>query len=299
MAKDNAVGIGIILIIIVIALSGGSKGAGGNNGLFSSGTATPVQKQQNIQQQITDTQYKVDELKKQVDAEEAKKTQSKYKDLVTIAFINHAYDLNQEYILIRTNSLATTSVPITGWKLKSLASGVSVTIPQASYLYFTGSVNSEQDIYLGTNETVYLLTGNSPNGASFKVNKCSGYLNQFQNFNPYLGGACPAPRNEDLSSIPRTVNNDACFNYIDSMSSCRIQNDPLPPGYAKWSTECLDFIYKKVSYPSCIDTHKGDKDFYQPEWRVYLKRSEKLWKDTREDVVLYDQYGKIVAEFKY
>ncbi len=294
---NNKVGLGLIMVILAITLFGGSKGAG-NNGLFSSGTSTPEQKQNDIQQQISTTQYKVNELQKQVQIEEDKKTKSEYNGIVDMQFISHSTDPAQEYIVIHINS-STKSIPVTGWKIKSLASGTSVTIPKGSYLYFSGVVNGEQDIYLTGNDTLYLVTGISPNGANFKVNKCSGYLNQFQTFTPYLGGYCPAPRNEDLSSIPRTGYNDTCFDYIDNMPSCRIQTDALPAGYGKWSSECTDFIYKKINYPSCVDAHKGDKDFYQPEWRVYLKRSETLWKNSREDVVLLDQYGKIVDEIKY
>lgn len=296
MGKNNdLVFIGVI-VTLAILLSGGSSNGGG---LFSSGPLTPEQKQANIQKQITDTQYKVDELKKQVDAEEAKKTQSIYKDIVEISYINRSTDPNQEYVAIHVAGNATTTIPITGWTIKSLSSGQSFQIPQGTYLFFTGSINTEQNIYLGANDNFYLVTGYSPNGSSFKINKCSGYLTQFQTFVPYIGSQCPAPKNEDLSSIPKTVNNDACFDYIDSMSSCRIQTDPLPPGSTKWGSECTDFIYKKINYPSCVDTHKNDKDFYKNEWRVYLKRSTSVWKNSREDVVLLDQYGKIVDEIKY
>lgn len=296
--KDSSLGIMVLMVIIAIALFGGSQGAS-NNGLFSNGNQTPVEKQANIQNQINTTQYKVDQLKKQVAEEEAKKTQSIYKDIVDLSYINHYGNASQEYIAIRVNASATTTIPVTGWTIKSLASGISVKIPQGTYLFFAGSVNSEQNIYLSANDTLYLITGISPNGVSFKLNKCSGYLNQFQNFIPYIPSYCPAPRNENLSSIPRSGYNDTCFDYIDTMPACRIQTDPLPQGSQKWSVECTDFIYKKINYPSCVDTHKNDKDFYQNEWRVYLKRSETLWKNSREDIVLLDQYGKIVDEIKY
>lgn len=296
--KDSSLGIMVLMVIIAIALFGGSQGAG-NNGLFSNGNQTPVEKQADIQRQINTTQYKVDQLKQQVAEEEAKKTQSIYRDIVNLSYINHYGNASQEYIAIRVNGSATTTIPVTGWTIKSLSSGISVKIPQGTYLFFAGSVNSEQDIYLSANDTLYLITGISPNGVSFKINKCSGYLNQFQNFIPYIPSYCPAPRNENLSSIPRSGYNDTCFDYIDTMPACRIQTDPLPPGSQKWSVECTDFIYKKINYPSCVDTHKNDKDFYQNEWRVYLKRSETLWKNSREDIVLLDQYGKIVDEIKY
>ena len=157
-------------------------------------------------------------------------------------------------------------------------------------------MNAEDDIVLTGGDILYLVTGVSPNGASFKVNKCSGYLGQFQTFVPYLTANCPLPKNEDLSGIPKLVINDACFDYINSMRSCKIQTKSLP---VNWGSECINFIYNKINYPSCINTHKNDKDFYQREWRVYLKRSERLWKDKRETVVLYDNLGKIVSTLNY
>lgn len=294
--KDNF-GFTVVLVILAVLMLGGTQG--GVGGILSPGPVTNEQKQADIQKQINDTQYKVDELKKQVALEEAKKYQSKYKDIVDLYYINHSTDVASEYIAIHVSYNTKEPVPVTGWTIKSLASGATVKIPQGTYLYFTGTINPEQDIFLAANDTMYLVTGISPNGASFKLNKCSGYLAQFQTFVPYIGGSCPSPRDENISAIPRTGYNDACFDFIDRMPACRIQNDPLPPGSQKWSAECTDFIYKKVNYPACIDAHRNDKDFYQNEWRVYLKRGETLWKNSREDIVLLDSEGKIVDEIKY
>lgn len=283
----------IVLGIIAIALMGGFKTAQ-NGGLL--GSQTPEQKQVDIERQIQDTQYRVEELKKQVQAEEDKKNQSQYKGMVKIYYVNRGYDSKNEYVMIHAENIGSKKINITGWTLKSLSSGFSVKIPQSTYLFFAGTVNSEEDIYLSQNDNLYLITGYSPNGTSFKVNKCSGYLNQFQTFTPYINTLCPAPRDENLSSIPKTPINDACLDYIDAFPTCRIQTESMP---INWSYECTNFIYSKINYPSCVDTHKNDKDFWVPEWRVYLKRSERIWKDRREDIVLLDHDGKIVDEIKY
>lgn len=221
---------------------------------------------------------------------------SKYADLIYISNVSRYGDQNSEYVQLQTRGNASTTIPITGWVIKSESSGQEVTIPKATYLYFAGSVNSEENVVLSGNETAYLITGYSPNGYSFKLNKCSGYLSQFQTWNPYLPYSCPAPKNEDTSSIPKTLNNDACFDYIDYMPSCRIQTEPLPQN---WSYECTNFIYSKINYPSCINTHKNDKDFWIGDWRIYLKRNAKLWKDKRESIILIDNEGKIVSRYTY
>lgn len=294
MSNDNWVGILIIVALIGIGLSSTGKGPS-NNTLISSNNSTPVQKQQDISREIKSVEKQVEELKKKIEAEEAKKTESIYKDKVTLGFVNRSTNPNSEYIIIRAKN-ATTTIPITGWTLKSKSSGVTVTIPKATYLYFADTSNVEQDIYISKNDVVYLVTGRSPNGASFKINKCSGYLTQFQKFIPSISNRCPLPRDEDLSSIPNRVINDACFDYIERMPRCRIQTAPLPQN---WSAECYDFIYEEINYPSCVNTHKNDSDFYLGEWRVYLKRSESIWKRSREEIVLYDNVGKIVSTLKY
>lgn len=295
MKKDDWTGILIIIGIVVAGLFGGAKNAS-HKGLFETTNPTPVQKQKDIAVEIKKAQTQVDDLKKQIQIEEDKKTQSQYKNIVSLAYINRSANPSEEYAVIRLSSNATTTIDITGWTLKSTNTGNTVVIPQGTYLYFSGSINDENDIYVTGGDTIYLITGKTPLGVSFKLNKCSGYLTQFQKFVPYISQNCPAPRKEDLSSIPGIVSNDACLDYIDSFPICRVETKTLP---VSWTYECKHFIETKLSYPSCVNIHKGDSDFYQHEWRVYLKRNQSLWKFERENIILYDNVGKIVNILKY
>lgn len=294
MDKNSTFGLIILFSMIVIALTGGVKNVS-RTGFLVPANETPEQKQARIQNELNNAQRQADELKAKVQAEEDKKLQSPYFGIVDLSFVARGNDINSEYVTLRVNG-AKTPINITGWTLKSRSSGASITIPQASKLFFANSKNSEEDVYVNSGDTIYINTGFSPNGASFKINKCSGYLSQFQTFNPYIYTNCPMPKDEVKSSIPKTVNNDACLDYIDYFPTCRIQTESLP---ANWSYECTNFIYSKINYPSCVDTHKNDKDFYLNEWRIYLKRSEKIWKDRREDVVLLDSKGLIVDTLQY
>ena len=296
MNSDHSLGIIVLLGIVALALFGGARNSTPLLPSTSSQPVSAVQEQSNIQNEIRNTQVKTEELKKQIQIEQDKKTYSPYRDVVGLDYISRSDDPSKEHLAIRVSYNATGTIPVTGWVLKSKSSGVSVSIPKGTYLYFAGIVNSEENIVLLPNETLYIITGISPNGASFKLNKCSGYLEQFQTFTPYLGNNCPAPRTEDLSSIPKTSNNDACLDHINSMPSCRIQTTNVP---SNWSYECMNFIYNQVNYPSCVSSHRNDSDFYGKEWRVYLKRSEKIWKDRYEHVTLYDNNGKIVDEITY
>lgn len=284
----------VVLIIIFLGMYGGI----GNQPLFqlspmagNSSTITPsttTQSNQDIQSQLTEAKKKAEEIQKQIN-------RSKYFGKINITFVSPSIDPKYEYVYL--NNVSTTTIPITGWSLKSLSSGQSVTIPKASYLYYTSSPNSEEDVRVSENGVVYVVTGISPNGVSFRTNKCSGYLSQFQEYFPSLSYSCPRPKNEPaVASIPKTLNNDECLDYIDRMPQCRIQTQNLP---VNWSYECTNFIYNKINYPSCVDTHKNDADFFENDWRIYLKRSERLWKDKREEVVLYDNEGKVVSTYKY
>ena len=291
MVKEHSSGIIILFIIIAIAAFGGNRNAKSHNGSFSTTPQEPT-----TEQKIVETKNKIDTIQKQIQVLEDAKTQSKYKDVVSLRYVNRSTDSNNEYVTLYVSGDATSTIPITGWQIKSLSSGNSVTIPSGTQLFFSGTTNTESPIILYPRDTVYIITGVSPNGSSFRINKCSGYLSQFQTFIPYISTSCPSPRNENLSSIPNRIENNACFDYIDSFPSCRTQTENLPNN---WSYECKKFIAEKINYSSCIDTHKNDTDFYQKEWRVYLKRSSPIWQNEREKIVLYDTDGKVVDTLKY
>ncbi len=295
MDKDNSTGIIVILIILGIALFGGFKNSNNTGGILYT-KKTPPTKEVNVEKETKRIESEIEKLKRQIQTEEDKLTQSRYKDIVTLSSVTRSTNPSKEYLTIRVKNTATTTIPVTGWTLKSLSTGTQIAIPKGTYLYFTGMLNTEENILLTGGDTLYLVTGISPNGASFKINKCSGYLGQFQTFVPYIRNECPRPRDENLSSIPNLVINDACLDYIDSMSQCKIQTKPLPTG---WSYECTNFIYQKINYPSCVNTHKNDSDFYKKEWRVYLKRSSSVWKTRKETIVLYDDIGKVVDTIQY
>ncbi len=293
MEKDHGIGLVIILGIVGVGLFGGTKNANLNNTINSVNQSTVQTQQQSTGYKESQAQ---EDLKAFIKSEESTKSLSPYNGIVTISWVNKSTDPSQEYVTLKVSGSSSQSINVTGWQLRSVNNGSTVNIPKGTYLYFTGMVNSEDPISLTGGDTLYLVTGVSPIGVNFKVNKCSGYFTQFQNFVPYINNICPYPRNEDLSSIPKTANNDACINYIESFSACRIATDPLP---ISWSYECTKFIKEKISYASCVDTHKNDTDFRQPEWRVYLGRSTNIWKQERDAVILYDNNGKVVDSVRY
>ncbi len=297
MSKDSWIGVLIILGIIFAGIYGGSSKSEGGSVLrrnnTSNKTTDATKTQAQIKRDLKSVEREVAELQKKIEEEQKKKIQSVYYGKVSMR-VNDSTNVKNEYVLLQ--NIGTTTIPVTGWTIKSESSGQSVKIPQSSYLFFTGMQNAESDIYISPKDKLYILTSYSPNGASFKVNKCSGYLQQFQKFYPSISTSCPRPRDEDLSSIPRLTINDACFDYIQSFPACKIQTKAVP---VNWSYECKNFIYEKINYASCVNTHKNDVDFYKNEWRVYLKRTSPLWKSRRETIILYDNNNKVVDTVSY
>lgn len=270
--EDKWTLIGLVALILLAVIN--AKNPNRNtSGIFYSPT----------QNQTSDIKTGVEDLNKS----------KKYSDYIKISG-GYGYDANSEYVEIY-NSSDKYTVDITGFTLMSTSSNTSFTIPKTVKLYFTGMENVEENVILGPQEKAYIITGRSPIGYGMKINKFSGFLTQYNNFYPSFYSNCPAPRNEDLSKIPKTINNDICFDLIDSYPSCRIQETPLSN---KYSSECQDFIYNKINYPSCINNHKNDQDFWSKEWFVYLKRSDKVWRDRRETIILYDKSGNEISKIK-
>lgn len=200
----------------------------------------------------------------------------------------------QEYITIQSGSSLTEKTRVTGFTIKSSVTNTSVTVGTAAYLPFIGSVNASEDIFIGPNESVVVITGRSPIGTSFRLNKCTGYFSQYQNYYPSLRTDCPAISTEPLPPAPNNIN-DACLDKIDSFPTCKT----FTSGEPGLTPECNNFLTKTTSYNYCVDNHKIDPNFYNKEWRVYLGRSDYLWKSRRESIELLDQNGKIIDSITY
>lgn len=291
--KDWDWGLVLICVVLALAVFGGAKNI---KPVYQNSSTIPSPQERQlsvgeIEYNLNDARYKTEELRKQLALEDEKKKFSIYKGKISM-FVNTSSDASTEYVDIYADYSNTEPINITGWKLLSTSTNQTTYIPQSTYLYFSGQANSEQDVILRPGEHAYIITGRSPIGYGFKVNKCSGYISQYQNFYPGVWTNCPAPRDEDQSSIPNRVVNDNCFDLINSLSSCRVP-EPLSKAY---SYECQAFLTEKINYPYCISHHKNDEDFWGTTWYVYLKRSEPLWKYRRDVVILYDKVGKPVTQ---
>ncbi|MDP2705207.1 MAG: hypothetical protein U1D31_02575 [Patescibacteria group bacterium] len=224
------------------------------------------------------------------------KNRSPYADTVSIKGVSGlgSVDPKKEYVTISLSQSSKENVTISGWQLKSDSTGKSVAIGKGAAVYYPNTSSQNDFVVLLPGNTAVITTGMSPLGLSFKTNKCTGYLNQFNSFSPTLPQQCPLPENEDLRSIPYVPANFSCFDFIERMSRCRLNTKPLP---VTFSSECVAFIYEKVGYQGCLSLHRNDSDFFGTQWRIYLGRNESLWLNKRETIRLIDENGKTVDTY--
>ncbi|MBI2048990.1 MAG: hypothetical protein HYT29_00945 [Parcubacteria group bacterium] len=206
-------------------------------------------------------------------------------------------DATREYVEIRAPRTNTQPIRISGWTLKSSVTGKSAGIGTGVYTPISGSMNPEQPIYLSPGGRAFITTGRSPKGYSFRLNLCTGYFEEFQDFSPWLPLNCPYPRDENLPSGPNGLT-DACVNYIEKIGRCEAQVQPLPLSFSN-DPLCQEYVGENINYGACVDTHKSDPDFYSTEWRVFLGRDQELWKAERETILLLDESGKVVDSVSY
>lgn len=214
---------------------------------------------------------------------------SKYQGMVMIDSTSYADKTNpqEEYITLEASSQNTSPINISHWTLEGKG-GLKLPFGTASYLPYPSQINTQGEIFIQPGDTVFVVTGQSPIGTNFRLNKCVGYFSQYQDFIPNISRQCPYLKNEKLP----TNLNDACIDYIDRMSRCKVETSPpLPP---KLTPECRNLLIEKANYNFCVNNHKGDTDFYLDEWRIYLNRSAELWKQKRETIILRDEEGKVV-----
>ncbi len=287
--------------ITPLNVTGGGQTYGGNgerDGVLyygsDSSSASPktLTAKEEIAQSLENAGLKATQIKKELEALELAKRTSPFAGKLRIGNISRGG--TNEYVLIQAAPDNTSKILVTGMRLQSEASGNGVSIPKAAALPLQNSINKEEPLYLAPGETAYIITGRSPLGISFRTNKCTGYFNQYQSFNPGIPSRCPAPQSEPLPAISRQFN-DQCFDYLATLPSCRAITSPP----SNLEPECRQYVTTEFNYTKCVDNHRNDKDFYDPTWYVYLARSDALWKSRRELIHLLDANGKIIDVITY
>lgn len=219
-----------------------------------------------------------------------------------VVFMNHyvssagTENPANEYIEISVSQRSNGPVNISGWRLRSDASGTTAVIPKGTEVPVSGVINEAEDIVLAPGKRALIITGQSPIGASFRENKCIGYFSTFQKFSPALPQTCPAPSDELATYYGAGYIGDSkCIDYTRTLSRCQVTLSPP----AHLSSTCQNVLIKHLNYNGCINAHKTDTDFSGDTWRVYLGRSASMWRTRNELVKLLDASGKTVDAFSY
>ena len=234
-------------------------------------------------------------------------------------------DATEEYITLRNRG--DYPISITGWFLTNAKGTKSytlngrllyepsdqATIPQGTLLLTPNGQNVLGPIVLNENETAIVTSGyvgqrsNIPI-VSFKVNKCTGYLESDAEykFTPSLRRSCA--QSEDEPGYYYL--DEKCKDYIDGMGTCHIPDFETRDlngescrncvdGRRGLSGSCVAFLKEHYNYAGCLAYHSQDQDFLGKEWRVFLGRTWEMWADDDETITLFDQFGKTIDYLSY
>jgi len=203
-------------------------------------------------------------------------------------------DPAKEYVGISYSASEGKKINATGWIFSGWFNEeerfINVIVPMATEIFLSGNVSEMKEIILSPGDRIVLATGKSPVGVGFRLNKCSGYLSQFQFFSPELPKLCPLPKEEKWSASL----SENCRAFLGTVPRCVTPLDF--PYYA--DEECRKELSDNLSYNACVGEHKGDKDFYLPEWRIYFG-AEELWNDAGGEIILRDNEGKVIDTLAY
>lgn len=203
-----------------------------------------------------------------------------------------------EYIEIEIDDKAGSDIILAGWKVQSNITNNSITLDTISPLFRFGRSGTTDELRMKPKDTLTIITGQSPlTQKSFRENKCMGYLRSYYSFRPSINSSCPKPEDEldAYGKIP--VTDDSCRSYVTRLSSCKAPLSSEIPSTI--SLACRYFVENYINYNACIDKHLSDADFWKDEWRLYLNRSDELWRKNREELVLLDQFGNQVDKVTY
>jgi len=209
-------------------------------------------------------------------------------------------DIFYEYVEIRANANNVQPINISDWSLQSMISDVWIGIPQGANLYTAGDVNELQDIYLRPGESAIVATRQSPVGVSFRVNRCSGFLGDTQEFEPPLSTLCINPQEVVLPTIENLKEyGDECVAFAENFSRCTYVTSQVE-GFGDLSQACRERIQPRLTYNFCSGAHAEDSDFYsEQEWRIFLNQENPLWKENYEIIRLLDEDQRTVDVFNY
>ncbi|MEK7613362.1 MAG: hypothetical protein AAB439_00590 [Patescibacteria group bacterium] len=264
------------------------------------GVTIPESSESNLTDRDRDAENSLDSIIKRIRSGfgEINESTSPYANDVSLS-IGRARDTDPEgeYVTIKIGKNISDRLVVSSWRLDSTVSTLGVTLGNAAYLPYSGQVNVESPVAVSPGSTIYVVTGRSPIGTSFRTNVCTGYFAQFQAFEPDLEEACPAPEDVLADTITASfVPSEACISFVENIPRCRSTLSEIPQNIGG---QCRNFILEDLTYSACVAAYKNETNFYDNEWRIYLDRDQELWKNTRERIRLLDENGLVIDSVDY
>lgn len=186
------------------------------------------------------------------------------------------------------------SVNVTGWRVQSNKRWFP--IPQAVRTYDIVRTNTEGDIVLEKGNTLTLYIGiGSPVGVNFRLNKCTGYLNDRADFPFTLPRDCPLPAADSYQNLSGT-----CQNYIRSLSRCESPDPEVMnafPGDA--GNACREFVNNFFGVNYCYSSLSGKADFLRNEWYAWIDEFSEVFDPSHDWVRLVNADGKTIDDYTY
>lgn len=273
------------------------------------GTAPSVRERQRVTYEIQNLESHLRELEEQIEKARIRGEGSPYEGQVYIsrASFPEAQISRDEYVTLEAAFGNTDDINVTGWYLESAITGIRASIGTVSNLPRTNDINAQAPLILPPGGRVVVASGRSPIGTNFRLNKCIGYFEQFQDFTPSLPISCPLPREEleRYGNVPITSLRsekdayDICEDFVSSLPQCQIYRRDLENVEPSLHKQCQSFVRNELTYVSCVENHQYETDFYQNEWRAFAGSVPELWKERRDIIKLLDRAGRTVDVFAY
>ncbi|MEK7593148.1 MAG: hypothetical protein AAB464_00295 [Patescibacteria group bacterium] len=218
---------------------------------------------------------------------------SSYFEKIQISSVSvYSYGNNPKSIQLYSYPKKDESINISGWKIKG--NRYEFIIPQAIKIYNPESDNKEEDIVLSGSNYLIFYSSKSPFSRNLRLNKCSGYLNNFYDFNPDLPNNCPGIERSEYSGF-----SGQCQSYLMSLGRCKMPDvnfyNSLPG--TDQGNACRAFL-NTISHAACFKKYSQDNDFLSNEWRIWINEDFRF--DSSHDrLFLFDKEELLVDEYIY
>lgn len=215
-------------------------------------------------------------------------TTSPYKGKIFFDGVQASGDAQTESIIV-SNRTDDERISITAFSITT-EHGQNYVIPLGFALPGFSATPSDP-IVLRPHDRVVISVGKQDSHINFRENMCTGYLDETAQFSPGLSHRCPVPDTRMLHNL-----SDRCIQELAGIPGCR--TGPLPE-FPDPDPACAYYIADNLNYVGCVANYKSRRDFYNDQWLVWMQRTVPFFNTRFETVVLKDQQGKVIDEYRY